>query len=255
LEPEVLRDEAAAHRLALQFQFTSWRSNMKLRHLIILAALLLSAATPSYTQVLGQNFKVFLGYSNLQGEGFFNNNTPAGVFNTDFFHDRTTLHGGNLEITAAHEGIGITADGSFNRNSRGTDFPGGHKSIDTDVTYFVAGPSFQYAGSRKLEPFARVMAGGANTRFKVSTRRDLAVGSVTSSFQANSTSFAMGAGGGLDLRIGNGPFRIRLVQIDYVPVFLRDKSVQILGAAGAIEPVNLEGQRQDNVRFSFGFVF
>jgi hypothetical protein len=57
------------------------------------------------------------------------------------------------------------------------------------------------------------------------------------------------------LRIGQGPYRIRLIQIDYTPVFLRDKSVQVLGTAGAIQPVNLSGQRQDNVRFSFGVVF
>lgn len=232
---------------------------MKSRYFVVLTVALcvLAFASPSQAQIFGQNLKVFVGYSNLQGEGFRNQNTdlPSGI-NTDFFRDRTTLHGGNVSVTGAFKGIGLTGDVSFNRNRQNSDGATGRNSIDTDVVYFMAGPSFHYNGTNHIEPFGRILAGGAHTRFDISNTTTLSSGlEATNSFVAKSTSFAMGAGGGLDLRIGDGPYRVRLIQIDYTPVFLRDKSVDVLGASGAIQPVNLDGQRQDNIRFSFGFVF
>ena len=112
----------------------------------------------------------------------------------------------------------------------------------------------RYDGNAGLEPFGRILAGGAHTRFEVSNQVALDPGTVTSSFEAGSTSFAMGVGGGLDLRIGDGPHRFRLIQVDYTPVFLRDKTIQVLRQSGAFTS-NLDGQRQNNVRFSVGFVF
>jgi hypothetical protein len=49
--------------------------------------------------------------------------------------------------------------------------------------------------------------------------------------------------------------KLRVLQLDWTPVFLRDRTVQVLGTNGVIQPSTLEGQRQDNVRFSFGVVF
>ena len=126
--------------------------------------------------------------------------------------------------------------------------------MNTDIYYFMAGPSFHYNGTARIEPFGRILAGGAHTRFDVSQRTDLAAGTATSSFESGSTNFAMGVGGGLDLRISDGPYRVRLIQVDYTPVFFRDKSIQVLQQAGALSST-LDGQRQDNLRFSFGFVF
>jgi hypothetical protein len=48
---------------------------------------------------------------------------------------------------------------------------------------------------------------------------------------------------------------LRVFQIDYAPIFLSDQSINALTRAGAIEPFTLNGQRMDNVRFSFGVVF
>jgi len=226
---------------------------------VLLAVSILLAAVPSNAQVAEKKVKVFLGYSNLQAEGLQNTNTPPGIFDTDFFRERTTLHGGNFEITGAVRGIGLTGDVSFNRDGRTTDFTGGHSTINTDITYFMGGPSFSYAGMRRVEPFFRVLAGGAYTKHEVSATVNLPPGSgattATTSFDSSSTSFAMGIGGGLDVRLGDGPVRLRIIQIDYTPIFFSDKSISVLGPSGAIQPFNLEGQRADNVRFSFGFVF
>jgi hypothetical protein len=123
----------------------------------------------------------------------------------------------------------------------------------------MGGPAFHYAGNKRVEPFARIMAGGAYTSREVSATVTLppgsAAGTSTSSFNTSSTSFAMGVGGGLDVRLGDGPIRLRIIQIDYTPIFFKDRSVEVLGSSGAIQPVNLEGQRADNVRFAFGIVF
>jgi hypothetical protein len=123
----------------------------------------------------------------------------------------------------------------------------------------MGGPSFSYAGMRRVEPFARILAGGAYTKHEVSATVNLPPGSpaatATTSFETSSTSFAMGIGGGLDVRLGDGPVRLRIIQVDYTPIFFSDKSISVLGPSGAIQPFNLEGQRADNVRFSFGFVF
>ena len=230
---------------------------MKSRSFIVLlvtAAVL--AAVPCNAQVVGKNLKIFVGYSNLQAEGLQDTNTPAGVFDTDFFRDRTTLHGIDTSVTGAYKGVGITGDVSWNRHRLTNDITGGQDHDDLDMVYFMAGPAFHYAGDRRVEPFARILAGGAYTRRSVSSTVTLPPASTaTSSFETNSTSFAMGIGGGLDVRLGAGPVRLRIIQIDYVPIFFRDRSISVLGAAGAIQPFNLEGQRADNLRFAFGFVF
>jgi hypothetical protein len=123
----------------------------------------------------------------------------------------------------------------------------------------MGGPSFSYAGMKRVEPFARILAGGAYTKHQVSATFNLPPGSgastATTSFDSGSTSFAMGVGGGLDVRLGNGPYRLRIIQVDYTPIFFSDKSISVLAPSGAIQPFTLEGQRADNVRFSFGFVF
>jgi len=234
---------------------------MKSRYFIVLLFLstLLVPVTGS-AQDVGKNFKVFLGYSNLQAEGLQDTNTAPGIFDTDFFRDRTTLHGANASITGTYKGIGITGDVSFNRNTRDSEFTGGHVIDNTDITYFMGGPSFGYAGMNRVEPFARILAGGAYTSRDVSATLNLTpisggTTTTTTSFKTSSTSFAMGVGGGLDVRLGDGPVRLRVIQIDYTPIFFRDKSIDVLGASGTIQPFTLEGQRADNVRFAFGIVF
>jgi len=228
---------------------------MKLRLIAILSVILgMAAGTPSFAQVLGNNLKFFVGYSNLQAEGLANKNTDLpDVLNTSFFQDRTTLHGGNAELTIALKGIGITGDASFDRKHKGTDATGAHDFNNTDVSYFMAGPSFAYTGHSSVEPFARVMAGVAHSRFEIG-HTDTSTATTLSITDA-STNFALGIGGGLDVRLGEGPYRLRLIQVDYVPVFLSDKVVSFSDAFGAIQQTSLHKQHLNNVRLSFGFVF
>jgi opacity protein-like surface antigen len=199
---------------------------------------------------------VFVGYTNLQAEGLPEQNTPTGVFNTEFFRNRTTLHGFNTSVTGfPSNAFGITGDFSFDRKGTRNSFSNGEDFRHTDVYYFMAGPTLSLRNSSRVEPFVRALAGGAHTRYEVSSRRDTpGGGSVIGSFEVGSTSFAAAAGGGIDLRFAEN-LKLRLIQVDWAPVFLRDRTVDVLGANGVIQPQTLEGQRQDNVRFSFGLVF
>jgi opacity protein-like surface antigen len=196
-----------------------------------------------------------LGYSNLQAQGLPDRNNLTGIFGTDFFNNRTTLHGFDAEGTIfPFERFGITGDFSFNRDSRSSDFLAGTNSLTTDIFYFMGGPSFTFGHSSRVQPFARFLAGGAHTRFNVKAQESLFGANLTSSFSTGTTDFALGAGGGLDLRVSDN-FKVRLFQVDYTPIFLRDQSISTLGLAGAIQPFTLNGQRMDNVRFSVGVVF
>lgn len=200
--------------------------------------------------------EVFVGYTNLQNEGLPNRNTPGWIFDTGFFRDRTTLHGVNAAFTGYGSGnLGLTGDFSWARRGTSETFSGGDSSRNTDTYYFMAGPTLKFnrSGSR-LEPFVRVMAGASHTRFKADTTSATSGGTLTNSFEVGSTDFTAAAGGGLDIRMGER-VKLRILQLDYAPVFLRDHTVDVLGSNGVIEPTTLDGQRQDNFRFSVGVTF
>lgn len=197
----------------------------------------------------------FIGYSNLQAEGVPNNNDPGNVFSDDFFDRRTGLHGVHLSATGYFNNfVGITGDFSFHRKEDTFDFSGGTDRLDTRVLYFMAGPKVKFRNASRVEPFAHVLAGGAHTRFEVNTTDTFPGGTFDTSFDTGATDFAMAVGGGVDVRLSDN-FSLRLIQIDYAPVFLKDRSINRLGAAGAILPFTLEGQRQDNIRISIGLTF
>jgi opacity protein-like surface antigen len=198
----------------------------------------------------------FVGYTNLQSEGLPNRNTPGWVFDNSFFRNRSTQHGANVALSGfATNWFSLTGDVSFARQSESAgNGAGGTNETRTDTYYFLGGPTWKVRKTFHLEPFARVMAGAAHTHYRASTSTPSSGGTSSSSFTAGSTDFAASVGGGFDVRLADHA-KLRVLQVDYAPVFLRDRTVDVLGGAGAIQPTTLEGQRQDNFRFSFGFVF
>jgi opacity protein-like surface antigen len=211
----------------------------------------------SATVATAQMPEIFVGYTNLQAEGLPNRNNPNWIFDTEFFRDRTTLHGVNGSVTAYNEvGIGITGDFSWARRSRGQDFAGGRAEQDTDVYYVLGGPTVKFNRNHRVQPFARVMAGIGYTRFKASTQvvNPTGVGTTGNSFVLGGADFSASVGGGLDVRV-NDRVKVRVFQADWAPVFLKDRTVDVLGSNGIIEPTTLNGQRQDNFRFSVGVAF
>jgi opacity protein-like surface antigen len=209
------------------------------------------------TAAAAQMPEIFVGYTNLQAEGLPNRNNPNWIFNTGFFRDRATLHGVNGSVTAYNEvGIGITGDFSWARRSSGQDFAGGRAEQDTDVYYVLGGPTVKFNRNHRAQPFARLMAGIGYTRFKASTEmvNPTGLGTTGNSFVVGGTDFAASVGGGLDVRV-NDRLKVRVFQMDWAPVFLKDRTVDVLGSNGIIEPTTLNGQRQDNWRFSVGVAF
>jgi hypothetical protein len=219
--------------------------------LIVLACMLLTAPFAH-----AQKTEAFVGYTNLQSEGLPEKNDPAwSAFDVPFFKQRTTLHGVNGAFTGyVAEGFSFTGDVSWSRRGHNSSSSGIEQSRHIDTSYFVGGPSIKFSRDTRWQPFARIMAGVAHTSFQASSTASLAGGgTTTSSFDVGSNDFTATAGGGLDLRLGERT-KLRLFQVDWMPVFLSDRSVQILGDSGVI-PTTLNHQRQDNWRFSIGFVF
>ena len=225
-----------------------------MKKLYLLLACFLMLAPVALAQSDG-GVNVFLGYSNLQAEGAINPTNPSQPFTGDFFDRRRGAHGANAAVAGYFNSVvGLKGDFSFHRNEDGIDLANGRDSVETQVYYFMGGPILKFRNSSRIEPFVHGLAGGAHTRFEVESRRDLTGGSTRNTFDTSSTDFAVAFGGGIDVRLG-GRFSIRAIQVDYAPIFLRDRSISILGNAGAIQTLALEGQRQDNIRFSVGIVF
>ena len=96
-----------------------------------------------------QRPEIFVGYTNLQAEGLPNRNNPNWVFDTEFFRDRTTLHGVNGSVTAYNE-VGRNYRRLFlGPTQPRADFVGGRAEQDTDVYYALGGPTVKFSRSRR----------------------------------------------------------------------------------------------------------
>ncbi len=197
--------------------------------------------------------EVFVGYSNLQAQGVLDTGSIGGLFGSAFLNNRANMHGFNTDVSAfLTDNVGLTGNFSFNENGRSANFLG-TDSIKTDILYFMGGPTLLIGHSGRLQPFVRGLAGGAQTRFSVKAELPF-IGNLTNSLNSNTLSFAAGAGGGLDWRVSDN-LKVRLFQVDYVPVFLSDRSIGTLGGIGVLDPLSLSGGRMNNIRFSAGIVF
>jgi opacity protein-like surface antigen len=224
------------------------------RHYCPLLFMLMFSAVSAFAQS-DRRPEFFVGYSNLQAEGFPDRNDPNNFFSNAFLNRRATLHGINLEATLFPlDHVGVTGNISYNRRKRSADVGATSNSEHTDLWYFLGGPSYVFPDQGHLVPFARIMAGAAHTGYEAVIQRTAANGNLTSSFDVGGTDFAMAIGAGLDVRVSDR-FKVRVIQVDYAPVFLGDRTVAVLGATGVLQPRTLDGQRQDNLRFSFGVSF
>ncbi|HKC63143.1 MAG TPA: hypothetical protein VKB86_05870 [Pyrinomonadaceae bacterium] len=199
----------------------------------------------------------FVGYSYMQADGM-----PPTVqstpFNNSTFGERTGLHGMVSESTyyLTHH-FGITADFSVNVHTRTftTQGAGGQvllNSLGTRVINLLGGPQVRFPNHTRAVPFVHALFGIANTRFLATAQQTIPGGGFfTNIFDKSGTDFAMALGGGLDVGL-TGRIGLRIFQIDYNPVFLRDRSINVTGQNGAVQVQTLESNRQDNVRFGFG---
>ena len=207
--------------------------------LLLGSALLCSAQSPTPAEY--PKFEFFAGYSAIGETG-----------------SRVISLGPNASVGGDYQGqgfetsiirnfnkhVGIKGDFSFhfnNESSRGPiaacilvcttvtqDF-----QLKTRVYNFLAGPEFKARNSTRFTPFVHALGGFAHTSATFTTPGPTHIFSV----RRNDTSFAMGLGGGLDIRASKRvSFR---AMMDYNPVFVNDSTT---------------GTR-DFFRFSLGVLF
>lgn len=100
----------------------------------------------------------------------------------------------------------------------------------------------------RYKPFAHALVGFARERLNGNTTSTLPA-EPPSRFTDSPTSFAMKLGGGLDVRL-NSRIDVRVIEVDYNPIFARDRTL------GGTLPfgVRVLGRRADNVTFGVGIV-
>lgn len=242
-----------------------------MRKSLLLALFILFLAPASFAQTTtttddGQGPEFYVGYSSLQSEGIGQFNTNRTEFENRVFGNRNGLNGINAAVTGFFSPrVGLTGD--FSYHSKGQEFEvagtGTNDEVDQDIRRFNlhVGPTVKFRNSSRVNPFVHTLAGIANTRFDVDTRSatTTTTGTTTTttttnrSFDTKSTDFSLMLGGGLDVRVSDR-FAIRAIQLDYNPIFFRDRTIDRFSGTGVVQG-NLEGQRADNVRIGFGVVF
>lgn len=104
-------------------------------------------------------------------------------------------------------GWNASLSANFNRWLGGTaDFSGSYK-LDEDLYTFLFGPVFSFRKAEKVTPFTHALFGSNY---------------ITMTARRSTSSFAMAVGGGVDVKI-NEDFAVRLVQVDWLPMYVGTK--------------------------------
>ena len=170
----------------------------------VLAAFLSFALTAAATDVPG--FETYLGYDWVR----FNPNT-ASIPSFD-------ANGGSGQfVYNFHKGIGLAFDaGAVTKDT----FSG---VFSNRQTHFLIGPRYGFYNHSRFTPFGEVLFGGANASVSTSILKAPMVlpsssitipDDVSANLTASRTSFAMMAGGGLDIRLSKH-ITYRLFDADY----------------------------------------
>jgi opacity protein-like surface antigen len=202
--------------------------------------------SPSVAQ--GKRAEVFVGYSNLQADRSFDDLGNLSNFSESF--KRNGMHGVEGSITGFPVSwLGITGDFSYHRKENSTSITGGASQYKREAFYFMAGPTLKIRNPSRVEPFVRGLIGGAHLREEYTLTTTTTTGSAQAVISPSTTKLALGLGGGLDVRLGD-KFSLRLIQVDYTPIFTGDRVFNVNN-----NTIRLDKSRNDNVRISVGVVF
>jgi len=205
--------------------------------MLILSVLSLTAVA-AMAQDDRTKFEFYGGYSYLSSETGLDGIDPG-------FNNRIGAHGFEAAATGnVHRYVGIKGDISYHSHSKDLFVDSDnfvHAQLQT--TQFVGGLQFKdnQLGGGPFRPFAHVMAGIAHQNVSGS-------GIVTPPgpivFDQSTNNFAMVFGGGVDLR-ANDRISIRLIQVDYNPVFF---------GGGDFGTFTVDSSTQHTLRFGVGLV-
>ena len=208
-----------------------------MRYLFLALALSLACAPACFAQDKDySNWEFYVGYAHERANNgadrldktavrFLPNGSTTPV---DFRSERIGFNGVLGEVVAnVHPNVGLVAD--FSATFKSTDFldvrSGRTFRGDLQRYTLLFGPRFNWRNSTPLIPFGHVLFGATHYRARFPN------GDINCPTK-DETAFAMGVGGGLDIRAGRH-LDLRPVQVDYLPVFFSHK-------------------REDNLRFSAG---
>jgi len=222
-----------------------------MRRVLILALFIAACAPLSFAQSSDEYNKVefYGGYShNRVDTGIDDADADADL--RDIFDERTGFNGFNTSITGNfHRYVGAKFDLSGHYRNDSFAIPGTTATAEVDqrIYNFLGGIQFKdNSKETRLKPFAHVLAGGAHQSATLrATGLGPIIGTTGDSFTVDDTSFAMAFGGGLDLRV-HPRVDIRLIQIDYNPVFLGEQRID--------STTTFDAGTQHNFRIGVGIV-
>lgn len=217
-----------------------------MRKLLLLASFILACASVSFAQTTSDDYnkvEVYGGYSHNRVDTGISDDDPDF---SDIVNEREGFNGFETSVTGnVHKYAGLKFD--FSGAYRSDNFTSGGFTGNVDSSIYNILGGVQLKDNRKeggtVRPFAHFLAGVAHQRLNVdSTGLNTLIG--VDSFEADDTSFALGLGGGVDVRV-HPRVDIRAIQFDYNPVFSGDQTIQ-----GQTFP----GQTQHNFRIGAGIV-
>ncbi len=206
-----------------------------MRNLLLLLAIALLSAPAAFAQDYS-DWEFYVGYAHeranngadrldVRGQAI----SPTGVRSrVDFVSEKVPHHGVMGEVVAnVHKNVGLVTN--FSATFANVDYLDrlSGRSLNARLSRYTLlfGPRFNWRNSTPLIPFAHALFGVS--RVHADFRDD-----DFSCPDTNETAFAMGFGGGLDIRAGRR-IDVRPIQVDYLPVFFSH-------------------HREDNLRFSAG---
>lgn len=262
--------------------------------LVLLLLLLLASAASAYGQRVNNSdcgrFEAFAGYSNhhVETESFdeFERlaGLPAAQVATNFgvssadlnsgikdaFRSGRNLNGINVSVTKYfRKCLGLVASFAYERSDH-------TRSIANNQVFFenlseakrkrydfLVGPQLKFQQGR-VEPFVHALVGVArqNNAVTLSFQNNAATppNVPTIRLRDNYTAFTASIGGGIDIGV-NTHLAIRVIQVEYTPVFTRHRDARLVaptatGADGAsLGQTTFLGSRRDGLRISVGVVF
>lgn len=215
-----------------------------MRKFLFLSTLIALCACPTLAQDRSRP-ELFVGYSH--------ENISSGVESSDFVGTDITdttlvnsfkVNGFNVSGTGyLTRRFGVTGDFSAGFERRLDDFGGVPARTRLSLYNVTVGPQVNFFNARRATPFVRALFGVARRNLRLEAV-DAGAASIASATD-NSTNFTMNLGGGLDVRL-NDRVDLRVFQLDYNPIFLRNRTV---------EGLSLPSRTAHGARLSIGLVF
>lgn len=170
-----------------------------MRRVITLLSASLFLAVSANAQSDYPKAEVYAGYSHFSFDVRVDNPFSGG---NPFVEQREGLHGVGFSVAGnLTKNFGIVGDFSYHKKEFDVFGP----NIGFSTFNFLVGPRVTARGDR-VEGFAHALVGGISRKLE--------------DFDSD-VDFALGAGGGVDLKVGQS-FAVRLLQVDYIPFRDRD---------------------------------